>query len=187
MKKGLFSFDTRTMVATGLGAALFLVLFMFVKVPTGVPNTEIQTAYGLGAFMAALFGPIAGALIQFIGHALSDTINGAPWWSWIIASGVAGFIIGLAKNRLNVRQGEFNTKTLVRFLIYVVIAHVVAWCIVAPGLDVLIYSEPASKVFAQSLTSVIANIISSGVIGGLLLFAVAKSSSGKGQLKQEDE
>ena len=46
MKK-LFSFNTKTLVATGLGAALFTLLFMFVKIPTGIPNTEIQTAYGM--------------------------------------------------------------------------------------------------------------------------------------------
>ena len=40
MKK-LFSFNTKTLVATGLGAALFTLLFMFVKIPTGIPNTEI--------------------------------------------------------------------------------------------------------------------------------------------------
>ena len=74
MKK-LFEFKTKTIVATGLGAALFTLLFMYVKIPTGIPETDIQTAYGIGAFFAALFGPIAGGLIAFIGHALSDGIQ----------------------------------------------------------------------------------------------------------------
>jgi energy-coupling factor transport system substrate-specific component len=60
MQKKLFEFKTKTIVATGLGAALFTLLFMYVKVPTGIPETEIQTAYGIGAFFGALFGPIAG-------------------------------------------------------------------------------------------------------------------------------
>ena len=64
MKK-MFQFNTRTLVATALGAALFTVLFMFVKIPTGIPETQIQTAYGVGGFFAALFGPIAGFLIAF--------------------------------------------------------------------------------------------------------------------------
>ncbi len=38
-----------------------MLLFMYVKIPSPVPDTSIQTAYGLGAFMATLFGPIAGA------------------------------------------------------------------------------------------------------------------------------
>lgn len=39
MKKELFS--TKTIVATGLGGALFMVLFMFVKVPSPVPETNL--------------------------------------------------------------------------------------------------------------------------------------------------
>lgn len=83
MKK-LFEFKTKTIVATGLGAALFTLLFMYVKIPTGIPETDIQTAYGIGAFFAALFGPIAGGLIAFIGHALSTPFStvlhgGAGW------------------------------------------------------------------------------------------------------------
>ena len=62
MKK-MFAINTKTIVATGLGAALFTLLFMFVKVPTGVPEVSLQTAYGVGGFFAALFGPIAGGLI----------------------------------------------------------------------------------------------------------------------------
>lgn len=84
MKK-LFEFKTKTIVATGIGAALFMLLFMYVKVPTGIPETDVQTAYGLGSFFAALFGPIAGFLIAFIGHAISDAVQyGSPWWSWVV-------------------------------------------------------------------------------------------------------
>ena len=69
--KDNFKVTTKTIVATGIGAALFTLLFMYVKVPSPIPETSFQTAYGLSSFFAALFGPIAGALISFIGHALS--------------------------------------------------------------------------------------------------------------------
>lgn len=42
MKK-LFKVTTKTIVATGLGAALFTLLFMFVKVPSPIPETSFQT------------------------------------------------------------------------------------------------------------------------------------------------
>lgn len=35
-QKGL---STRAVVATGIGAAVFLILFKFVAIPTGIPNT----------------------------------------------------------------------------------------------------------------------------------------------------
>ena len=83
-----------TIVAIGIGAALFFVLGKFVSIPSPVPNTNISTQYGLLAFMAVLFGPLAGLLIAFIGHALIDFSAGwGVWWSWVIASGVCGLIM----------------------------------------------------------------------------------------------
>ncbi len=185
MKK-LFDFKTRTIVATALGAALFMVLFMYVKVPTGVPETEIQTAYGLGGFFAALFGPIAGFLIQFIGHALSDAIQyGTPWWSWVIASGIAGFGFGLAYPKMKVEQGIFGWKDVLRYNVIQIIANVIAWMVVAPLLDVVIYSEPAELVFTQGWVAALCNSISAGVIGSLLLWVYSKTRAKKGSLDAE--
>ena len=88
MKK-MFSVSTKTIVATGIGAALFTLLFMFVKVPTGIPEVSLQTAYAVGGFFAALFGPIAGGLIAFIGHLLCSvwfTMDelGYRFWSCLL-------------------------------------------------------------------------------------------------------
>ena len=50
--KGMFKVTTRTIVAIGIGAALFTLLFMYVKIPSPVPDTSIQTAYGLNGLFA---------------------------------------------------------------------------------------------------------------------------------------
>ncbi len=183
--KEYFKVTTRTIVATGLGAAIFTLLFMYVKVPSPVPETSFQTAYGLSAFFAALFGPIAGALIAFIGHALSDAIQyGSPWWSWVIASGVSGFVFGFAYKRTKVEEGEFGVKDIVTFNVIQVIGNVIAWVIVAPVLDILIYQEPVNLVFTQGITAAIMNSISAGVIGTLLLVAYAATRTKKGSLSK---
>lgn len=183
--KEYFKVDTRTIVATSLGAALFTLLFMYVKVPSPVPETSFQTAYGLSAFFAALFGPIAGALISFIGHALSDSIQyGSPWWSWVIASGVSGFIFGFAYKRINVEDGKLSGKDMVTFNVIQIIGNVVAWVVVAPVLDILIYQEPVNLVFTQGITAAIMNTISAGVIGTLLLAAYAATRTKKGSLSK---
>ena len=107
----MFKVTTKTIVAAGIGAALFALLFMYVKVPSPVPETSFQTAYGLSAFFGALFGPIAAGLMAFIGHAISDAVQyGSPWWSWVIASGVASFIYGLAYKRTKVEEGVFRLE-----------------------------------------------------------------------------
>lgn len=183
--KDLFKLDTRTIVATGLGAAIFALLFMYVKIPSPVPETSFQTAYGLGSFFAALFGPIAGALIAFIGHALSDAIQyGSPWWSWVIASGVAGFIYGFAFKRVRAEEGEFGTKDIITFNVIQIIGNVIAWILVAPVLDILIYQEPVNLVFTQGVTAAIMNSISAGVIGTLLLLAYSATRTKKGSLSK---
>lgn len=185
MKK-LFEFKTKTIVATGLGAALFTLLFMYVKIPTGIPETAIQTAYGIGAFFGALFGPLAGGLIAFIGHALSDAIQyGSVWWSWVIASGISCFIIGLVYPKMHVEDGEFGTKDIIRFNVYQVIANVISWIIVAPVLDIVIYAEPANLVFTQGVVAAISNAVSAGVIGTILLLLYSKTRSKKGSLTKE--
>ena len=186
-KKKLFEFKTRTIVATGLGAALFFVLFAYVKIPTGIPETDIQTAYGLGGFFAALFGPIAGFLIQFIGHALSDSVQyGSAWWSWVIASGVAGFIVGLSYPRMRVEEGVFGWKDVLHFNLMQILANVVSWILVAPLLDIIIYAEPANLVFTQGAVAAISNIVSTGVIGTLLLLLYSRTKAPKGSLSKED-
>ena len=184
--KDYFKVSTRTIVATGLGAALFMLLFMYVKVPSPIPETSLQTAYGLGAFFAVLFGPIAGVLIAFIGHALSDAVQyGSPWWSWVIASGVAGFVFGLAYKRTGVGEGNFKVKDILTFNVIQVIGNVVAWLIVAPVLDILIYQEPVNLVFTQGAVAAGMNIVTVAIIGTLLLVAYAATKTKKGSLDKE--
>lgn len=64
--------NSKTFVAVGIGAALFFVLGRFVAIPSPVPNTNISLQYAVLGLLAAMYGPVAGALIGFIGHALID-------------------------------------------------------------------------------------------------------------------
>ena len=178
MQKKMFEFKTKTIVATGLGAALFTLLFMYVKVPTGIPETDIQTAYGIGAFFGALFGPI--------GHALSDSVQyGSAWWSWVVASGLACFGTGLVYPRLKVEEGIFGGKDIILYNIYQISSNVVAWVIVAPVLDIVIYAEPKELVFKQGMVAAASNAVSAGVIGTILLLAYSKTRAKKGSLTKE--
>ena len=172
-------------VAIGIGAALFFVLGRFVAIPSPVPNTNISLQYGLLAFMAALFGPLAGALIAFIGHALIDFSYGwGVWWSWVIASAVAGLIMGLGAKKINIEK-SFGKKEICVFNITQVVAHLVAWGIVAPVLDILIYAEPANKVFTQGLVGGLSNIVTTAIVGTLLAIAFSAAKPNSGSLKKE--
>ena len=47
----------KTVVAVGIGAALFFVLGRFVAIPSPVPNTNISLQYAVLALLAAMYGP----------------------------------------------------------------------------------------------------------------------------------
>lgn len=175
-----------TVVAVGIGAALFFVLGRFVAIPSPVPNTNISIQYGLLAFMAGIFGPIAGLLIGFIGHALIDFSYGwGVWWSWVIASGCAGVVMGLASKKVDLASGDFDWKKVGIFNLFQVVAHILAWGLIAPVLDIVIYAEPIEKLFAQGLVAGIGNIVTTAVIGTLLCFAYSKTRVKAGSLKKE--
>ncbi len=178
--------SVKTIVAIGIGAALFFVLGRFVAIPSPVPNTNISVQYGLLGFMAISFGPIVGALIGFIGHALIDLSFGwGIWWSWVIASAVFGFMVGCFKPLFKINEGEFGTKGIGRFNIIQVSGHAVSWVIVAPLLDMLMYQEPVSKVFLQGLSGGLANAITTAIVGTLVCIGYAAAKPKKGSLKQE--
>ncbi len=176
----------KTIVAIGIGAAVFIILGRFGSIPSGIPNTNLETCYAFLALMAVIFGPLAGAAIGFVGHTLKDLILfGSPWFSWIIASGITGLIIGLSKRRINIEEGQFNKKQVIIFNIYQIIANVIAWFIVAPTLDIVIYSEPIDKLYLQGAIAGISNIVIVGVLGSSLLYTYSKTRTQKGSLSKE--
>lgn len=82
-------------------------------------------------------------------------------------------------------DGEFGKKDIVLFNIYQIIGNFVAWVIVAPLLDVVVYAEPANLVVTQGVVAAISNAISAGVIGSILLVLYSKTRSKKGSLTKE--
>lgn len=183
----MFKFGVKHIVATGIGAALFFVLGRFVAIPSGIPNTNISIQYGLLAFIAAVFGPIAGFLSGLIGHFFIDFSYGwGIWWSWVISSALFGCLVGVLAHVLKVGEVHFGLNSAIKFNVVQVIGHLVAWAVVAPVLDILIYAEPANKVFVQGLVSAGLNIVTTAVIGTLLCIAYSKAIPDKGSLKEED-
>ena len=183
MKKEL---SVKSVVAIGIGAAIFVILGRFASIPTGIPNTNIETVYPFLALFSVIFGPLVGFATGFIGHALKDFITfGNPWWSWILCSGLLGLCFGLIGKKLHVTEGTFNTREVIFFNISQVITNFLAWSLIAPTLDILIYSETANKVFLQGIITSISNSLTVGILGTLLLKAYASTRVKKGSLHKE--
>ena len=179
-------FSVKTIVAIGIGAALFFVLGKFVSIPSPVPNTSICTQYGLLAFMSVVYGPLAGALIGFIGHALIDFAAGwGIWWSWVIASAVFGLLMGLSAKVLKLEEGELGKKGLIKFNIAQAVSHLICWMAVAPVLDVYMMGEPWDKLITQGLMAGIGNSVTTAIVGSLLCIAYAATKTKAGSLTKE--
>ena len=168
-------FGIKEVVATGIGTALFIVLTE-VQIPLGIiPNTSMQPRAAVLAFLAAVFGPVVGGIIGLLGHALGDALfYGGVWWSWVFPK------------RFEIKAGGFNKKKVVLFNVVQVVANAIAWIVVAPVLDILIYAEPAKKVFSQGVFAFVANIIIVGVLGSLLGLGYTKIGAKSSSLTKED-
>jgi energy-coupling factor transport system substrate-specific component len=175
----------KTVVAVGIGAALMFVLMRFVAIPSGVPNTNINFGIAILSIFAAIFGPVAGLLIGFIGHTLTDLTWGGVWWSWVIADAIYGFMVGLFWKAFKIEEGGFVIKKAVLFNIVQIVANLIAWAAIAPTLDFLIYKEPADKVYLQGLVAGAANIAVVLILGTLLGIGYSKTRTKAGSLKAE--
>ena len=180
-------FGIKEVVAIGIGTALFVALTE-VQIPLGfIPNTALQPRAALLAFLAAVFGPIVGGAVGLIGHALGDALfYGSVWWSWVFPDAVFGILVGLFAAKYAIKDGGFDKKAIVLFNVVQVIANAIAWIVVAPLLDIVIYAEPANKVFAQGFWAFLGNIIIIAILGTLLGVGYSKIGAKSSSLSKED-
>ena len=180
-------FGVKEVVATGIGTALFIVLTN-AQIPFGIiPNTALQSRVAVLTFFSAVFGPIVGGAIGLIGHALGDAIfYGSIYWSWVFPDALFGILMGVFAAKFAIKDGGFDGKAIALFNVFQVIANALAWILLAPVLDILIYAEPAKKVFTQGILAFIGNIIVAAVLGTLLAFAYSKIGAKSSSLSKED-
>ena len=93
---------------------------------------------------------------------------------------IVGGVVGLLGHALG------DAKNIVLFNIVQVVANAVAWILVAPVLDIVIYAEPANKVFAQGAWAFLGNIIIAGILGSLIAVGYSKIGGKSSSLSKED-
>ena len=175
-------FTVKHIVATAIGAAVFFLLARFASIPV-FANTYISFQYAVLGFFAAVFGPICGVLIGLIGHTLTDLAFGwGIWWSWVIASAIVGLLAGFVVKQGKVEEGDFGKTDVIRFIVGSLIVHALSWGVAAPVLDIVIYAEPADKVFVQGLIAGSSNFVITAIVGTLLLLGYAKTRVKTGSL-----
>jgi energy-coupling factor transport system substrate-specific component len=188
MKRGVLllkSFTTRTVVAIGIGAALYGILGLWGFAIA--PNTYIKPAIALLVIFGALFGPVTGLLVGLLGHTLTDAIAGyGIWWGWVISSGITGLFSGFIINKkgFSIKNGQF-TKSHIGFFIAASVSGILLGLIFAGLFDIFIMGEPSDKIFIQVGGAFIANLLVFFVIALPALTAIAKANKRSTDLKVE--
>ena len=148
---------------------------------------EILKTLSLPEFYFAMFRSATPVLLTTLGAMISSrsgTSNIALEGTMLISAFV-GVVVGLFSKKLNLQEGEFSKKQAALFALANIVAHLLAWVLVAPVLDIAIYAEPVKKVFAQGAFAAVSNSITAVVVGGLLVLAYTRTIAKKGSLDQE--
>lgn len=179
--------STKTVVAIGIGAALYAAL-SFIEIPVG-PNTGFRLAIAVISIFGAFFGPTAGFLVGFLGHALHDAFfYGSVWWSWVFMSAMLGFFAGFVQldKKFDPLSGSCSRLNMLSMYIWSTVGMVVGSILAYFG-DVYLYGEPAQKLFIQITLANICNLVVIFVIGIPAVALIAKSKSkSKGLVKEEE-
>jgi len=94
-------------------------------------------------------------------------------------------LVGLLWKVYKIEEGGFSIKNVIIFNAVQIAANFIAWVVVAPVLDVLIYCEPWDKVFVQGLVSGGLNGAAVLVLGTILAVGYSRIRVKSGSLKQE--
>ena len=97
-----------------------------------------------------------------------------------------GIGVGLFAKKYQIKEGGFDRKAIVLFNIVQIVTNAVAWILVAPVLDIVIYSEPTNKVFAQGAWACLGNVIIIGILGTLIAAGYSKIGAKSSSLSKED-
>ena len=183
----LGKWNTKTIVAVAVGAALFGVLMVYGSIPV-FTNTYLTSAMIVPVVVGGLFGPVPAFATMLIGNIVADTIGGwGYWFDWSIGNGVLGLFIGaLPLYGARIDEGIFTVKHAIIYAVLVVIGNSLAFGIITPLMTSLFYSADLEITFIQAFASGIANTLVLVVIGIPLLFLLANRFKKRTNLKEED-
>jgi energy-coupling factor transport system substrate-specific component len=129
-KRSLWTFGTREVVYSAIGAALYAVLNIatnFLALP-GAGNVSFRPGVAIPMFFGVAFGPVVGFIAGFLGNMLGDLASGGGFWPWWdLGSGLMGLIPGLiALAVVNYRDPKSIGKALVMVVLGIVVGMGVA-------------------------------------------------------------
>jgi energy-coupling factor transport system substrate-specific component len=138
-------------------------------------NSSLKPSMAILAVFAAMLGPLAGFLIGFFGHLITDIMIGlgvSPFW--VLGTGIVGIGIGLFQRIMNYdfQKGIFDQKSFLVFLTLTFVSNFVGYLFSAI-FDYFMMSEELNKVITQQMFVAITNTAMIVLIGGPILKLIA--------------
>lgn len=159
-----------TVVAVAACTLLYALLGRFASPPVPFAG-RLRFQFAVLAFASVALGPLEGLAVGVLGQLLLGAFSGVgPWWSELAAAAVAGFGVGLMAHAAYEYAGGFYGRALPRFWLAVLAAHAVAFLVVCPALDMLLYRDALENLPRIALAAA-ANALSA-MAGGTLLLKV---------------
>ncbi|WP_252903985.1 ECF-type riboflavin transporter substrate-binding protein [Secundilactobacillus oryzae] len=183
----LGTWDTKTIVAIAIGAALFGVLIDYAGIPI-YTNTKLSVAHLVVIVVGALFGPLSAGLVGLFGNFFGDLIAGSGFWpDWWIGNFIVSYIIGLLPlYGARITEDIFTKKQSVIFGITSLLGIAVSFGFISPFLNTLFFGGEEAINFAQGYTAVIADGLVVIIVGIPLLFALAKRYTRQSHIIREE-
>ena len=156
----LGEWNTRTIVAVAVGAALFGVLMVFGGIQL-FTNTSLTTAMFVPVIVGGMFGPVPAMATLLIGNILADIIGGwGMWFDWSIGNAVLGFCVGLLPlYGARIMDGKFEVKHMIIYAVCCIFGNVIAFGVITPIFSFLIYGAELKLTFVQAGVASLSNIL----------------------------
>jgi energy-coupling factor transport system substrate-specific component len=182
----LGEWNTKTIVAVAVGAALYGVLMVYGSIPV-FTNTQLTSAMLVPVVVGGLFGSVPAFVALLLGNVLADTIGGwGYWFDWSIGGGVLGLFIGaLPLYGARISEGIFTVKHAIIYALTAIVGNAVAFYIVTPIFSTLIYHSDLEITFLQSFAAGVSNTLVLVVVGIPLLTVLARRFKKHSNLTEE--
>ena len=188
LKKFVGEWNTKTIVAIAIGAALFGVLMVWGSIPV-FTNISLTSAMVVPVVVGALFGPLPAFATLLIGNCLADLIGGwGFWFDWSVGNGVLGLFVGLLPMYgADIKNGIFKVKHAIIYTICCILGNAIAFGIVTPVMTALFYSADLEITFIQSIAGGLSNTAVLVIIGIPVLVLLSKRYASRTNLVEETE
>lgn len=163
---------------TIISVFIFYLLGRYTKIDTGINITYIYLQYPFLCIISIMYGPVVGGIVGILGHMLIDIAESSKiWLSWAMGTGIVGILLGIIaqkwkmKNKPEADAKNYRRTRLKNALIILGI-NFIAFLLVAPVLDVIIYKYTIADAFTRGFFIAFSDGLTAAIVTDLVFSSV---------------